>query len=111
MKTHGRLLCPVEIRWGMVHIAGQGRSQLLLLPDSIDDYVGPENPVRFLEVRRPVTWANPVNRFGVENPQCDIFVSTTNGARFSISHFRGTCDSGHQSQAGACGHTHRQGWD
>ena len=33
----------------MVHIAGQGRSQLLLLPDSIDDYVGPENPVRFID--------------------------------------------------------------
>ena len=33
----------------MAHIAGEGRSQLLLLPDSIDDYVGPENPVRFID--------------------------------------------------------------
>ena len=33
----------------MMHIAGQDRSQLLLLPESLDDYVGPENPVRFIE--------------------------------------------------------------
>ena len=49
MKTHGRLLCPVEIRWVTAHIAGEGRSQLLLLPDSIDDYVGSEDPVRFID--------------------------------------------------------------
>src|SRR3978361_1756783 len=33
----------------MMHIAGQDRSQMLLLPESLDDYVGPENPVRFIE--------------------------------------------------------------
>ena len=33
----------------MPHIAGHDRSQLLLLPESLDDYVGPENPVRFIE--------------------------------------------------------------
>src|SRR6201992_180016 len=33
----------------MPHIAGLDRSQLLLLPESLDDYVGPENPVRFIE--------------------------------------------------------------
>ena len=33
----------------MPHIAGHDRSQLLLLPESVDDYVGPENPVRFIE--------------------------------------------------------------
>ena len=33
----------------MPHIAGDDRSQLLLLPESLDDYVGPENPVRFIE--------------------------------------------------------------
>lgn len=33
----------------MPHITGHGRSQLLLLPESLDDYVGPENPVRFIE--------------------------------------------------------------
>ena len=33
----------------MAHIAGEERFQLLLLPDSIDDYVGPENPVRFID--------------------------------------------------------------
>ena len=33
----------------MPHIAGHDRSQLLLLPESLDDYVGLENPVRFIE--------------------------------------------------------------
>ena len=33
----------------MSHIAGHDRSQTLLLPESLDDYVGPENPVRFIE--------------------------------------------------------------
>ena len=33
----------------MPHIVGHDRSQLLLLPESLDDYVGPENPVRFIE--------------------------------------------------------------
>jgi transposase len=33
----------------MTHIAGPDRSQLLLLPDAIDDYVAPDNPVRFID--------------------------------------------------------------
>jgi hypothetical protein len=33
----------------MTHLAGRDRSQTLLLPESLDDYVGPENPVRFIE--------------------------------------------------------------
>jgi len=33
----------------MPHITGRDRSQLLLLPESLDDYVGSENPVRFTE--------------------------------------------------------------
>ena len=33
----------------MAHISGGDRSQLLLLPDSVDDYVGPDNVVRFIE--------------------------------------------------------------
>ena len=33
----------------MPHIVGHDRSQLLLLPESLDDYVGAENPVRFIE--------------------------------------------------------------
>ena len=33
----------------MRHIAGYDRSQALLLPESLDEYVGPENPVRFIE--------------------------------------------------------------
>jgi transposase len=34
---------------GMPHITGHDRFQTLLLPESLDDYVGAENPVRFIE--------------------------------------------------------------
>ena len=33
----------------MAHITGKDRSQLLLLPDTVGDYVGPDNPVRFID--------------------------------------------------------------
>jgi transposase len=33
----------------MTHLIGDNRAQTLLLPESLDDYVGPENPVRFIE--------------------------------------------------------------
>src|SRR4028118_1507747 len=33
----------------MGHLSGHDRSQLLLLPEVVDDYVGPDNPVRFIE--------------------------------------------------------------
>ena len=33
----------------MAHIPGFTRSQLLLLPEAVDDYVGSENPVRFID--------------------------------------------------------------
>lgn len=33
----------------MAHISGGDRSQLLLLPDSVDDYVGSDNVVRFID--------------------------------------------------------------
>ena len=33
----------------MAHITGKDRSQRLLLPDAVDDYVGPDNPVRFID--------------------------------------------------------------
>lgn len=33
----------------MGHLSGTDRSQLLLLPEAVDDYVGPDNPVRFIE--------------------------------------------------------------
>ena len=33
----------------MAHISGFERSQLLLFPEAIDDYVGPDNPVRFID--------------------------------------------------------------
>jgi transposase len=33
----------------MTHLSGHDRSQLLLLPEVVDDYVGPDNPVRFID--------------------------------------------------------------
>jgi transposase len=33
----------------MTHISGFERSQFLLLPEAVDDYVGADNPVRFLD--------------------------------------------------------------
>jgi transposase len=33
----------------MAHITGHDRSETLLLPESLDDYVGPDNPVRFID--------------------------------------------------------------
>ena len=33
----------------MTHLEGHDRLQTLLLPESLDDYVGPENPVRFID--------------------------------------------------------------
>jgi transposase len=33
----------------MAHIPGHDRSQLLLLPEAVDDYVAVDNPVRFIE--------------------------------------------------------------
>ena len=32
----------------MAHISGDDRSQLLLLPDAVDDWVGTNNPVLFI---------------------------------------------------------------
>src|SRR6478752_6131056 len=33
----------------MAHLPGHDRSQLLLLPETVDDYVAADNPVRFIE--------------------------------------------------------------
>src|ERR1700674_198460 len=33
----------------MTHLSGHDRSQLLLLPEAVDDYVGAGNPVRFID--------------------------------------------------------------
>src|SRR5271170_4180298 len=33
----------------MTHIQGHDRAQLLLLPEAVDDYVGADNPVRFID--------------------------------------------------------------
>lgn len=34
----------------MGYIHGESREQIYLLPEAVDDYIGPENPVRFLDV-------------------------------------------------------------
>jgi transposase len=33
----------------MTYISGHDRSQILLLPEVVDDYVRPDNPVRFID--------------------------------------------------------------
>ena len=33
----------------MAHITGDDRSQILLLPETVEDYGGPDNPVRFVD--------------------------------------------------------------
>jgi len=33
----------------MTHISGHDRSHTLLLPESLDEYVGPDNLVRFID--------------------------------------------------------------
>src|SRR6201985_507394 len=33
----------------MTYVTGHDRSQLLLLPEAVDDYVGSDNPVRFID--------------------------------------------------------------
>ena len=38
---------PIES--AMTHISGFERSQILLLPEALDDYVGADNPVRFID--------------------------------------------------------------
>lgn len=35
--------------FAMTHLSGRDRSQLLPLPKAADDYVGPDNTVRFIE--------------------------------------------------------------
>ena len=37
------------VECGMTHITGHDRSQLVLLPEAVDDYVGSDNPVRFID--------------------------------------------------------------
>lgn len=37
------------VDFSMMHISGHHRSQMLLLPEAVDDYVGTDNPVRFVD--------------------------------------------------------------
>ena len=45
----GRPPCLLEVEGGMAHITGTDRAQVLLLPDTVDDSVDPDNPVRFID--------------------------------------------------------------
>lgn len=50
LKESGGFAFPWHlIKYVMAHITGKVRSQLTLLPDAVDDYVGPDNPVRFID--------------------------------------------------------------
>jgi transposase len=40
---------PNTVESGMTYITGYDRSQLLLLPEAVDDYVGSDNPVGFID--------------------------------------------------------------
>lgn len=40
---------PFVLELDMAHLLGIDRSQMLLLPEAVEDYVGPDNPVRFIE--------------------------------------------------------------
>ena len=37
------------VEFDMTYITGYDRSQLLLLPEAVDDYVASDNPVRFID--------------------------------------------------------------
>jgi len=37
----------------MSHIRGFGRNQLSLFPESVDDYISQEHPVRFIDAFHP----------------------------------------------------------
>jgi hypothetical protein len=37
------------VEFGITYITGHDRAQLLLLPEAVDDYVGSDNPVRFID--------------------------------------------------------------
>jgi hypothetical protein len=39
----------VAVELGMTHVAGIDRSQLLLLPEAVVDYIGAENPARLID--------------------------------------------------------------
>ena len=42
-------MAPDTVGSGMTYITGHDRSQLLLLPEAVDDYVGSDNAVRFID--------------------------------------------------------------
>ena len=51
----------------MNHRTGLDRSQTLLFPESLDDYVGPENPVRFLDA---FVGSLDLHALGFDKAQC-----------------------------------------
>ena len=49
MSVQASRLPVALVRCAMAHISGKDRVQLLLLPDAVEDYIGPDNPVRFID--------------------------------------------------------------
>ena len=43
------VLPPARIGLNVKHITGLDRHQTLLLPETLEDYIAPDNPVRFLD--------------------------------------------------------------
>lgn len=51
----------------MAHLSGTDRSQLLPLPEAVDDYVGPDNSVRFIEA-----FVDGLDLKGLRRPLCKL---------------------------------------
>jgi hypothetical protein len=92
---------------GMAHISGFERDQLLLLPEAVDDYVGSDNPVRFIDafvdgcVSAPKRDPSPEaeqciefrNEFGPEAGSRSAPIGTPSAIAFSMLHQRIRSDS------------------
>jgi hypothetical protein len=74
----------------MTHIASQDRSQTLLLPESLDEYVGPNNPTQGR--RRGQDRELPVGRFSPLE-QSPTLVSAPESRRRTQTH----CPAGSQA--------------
>ena len=73
----------------MPHLVGHDRSVTLLLPESLDDYVGPENPVRFIETflgcLASGVIAVPVAVPSARNVEAVAAIARNSGAKFVLA--------------------------
>jgi len=49
MNIFDRIPTCSDVEFGMTHLAGKTGSQMLLMPEAVDDYVGADNPARFID--------------------------------------------------------------